>query len=771
MTTVRGLVRMAVPAAVVLLGACTTLGPDFSAPQVPWLQGWSGGAWRTLAEEAPRRAQPRDDEWWRQFDDPVLDQLVAEAQRLNPGVRTAGLRILEARAQLGIAGSGLYPQLQQVNAEALRVGNRGSDGRSTAFWSGSLASTWPGSWTSGASSGAASRRPMPPTSPASRSTTTCRCWSRRRRRASTRRSAPSSCGCASRTRTPRSRSAAWRSPSGCFAAATSPSSTCSRRVRCTSARSRRFPSSRAACARRRTRCACCSPGRPAAARAARRTREDSRGAARDHRRHAGRAAAPPARRARRRDAAGRAVGADRRQRGGALSVDRARRLGRPVGDQHRLARTTLSWALGPALVWNVFDHGRLTNQVLVQDARFQQLYEQYQDTVLRAARELDDAASGFAYSRAQVGILREAVQAARRSLDIATSSTAKAWSTSSACSIRSARCSASRNAWSPARAASSQSLIAVYKAMGGGWQAGRSRPVLDDATQATMGERSDWKSLLQAPLPPPSAEFLPPSHERHAMSQDPAVPPDAPAPNPGPDPGTAGDRAAPAPTGRGTRAGALVIAVLIVASLVLYFVGDRLTPCTSQARVQAFVVPVAAEVAGKVLAVHIRNNDEVQPGQPLFDIDPQPYGSRWRARAPTSNRCAARSRARSPASRRRGPRWRRPRPIATWPNATPAARNSCTRRIPARSRCAASRSRRPRARRRAARCAAPRPTCARRRRPPAKRATTTRSCAARWRRSRRPSSTWRARTSSRRRAAWSPTCAPTSATSRSPARR
>jgi len=34
---------------------------------------------------------------------------------------------------------------------------------------------------------------------------------------------------------------------------------------------------------------------------------------------------------------------------------------------------------------------------------------------------------------------------------------------------------------------------------------------------------------------------------------------------------------------------------------------------------------VAAEVAGKVLAVHIRNNDEVQPGQALFDIDSQPY--------------------------------------------------------------------------------------------------------------------------------------------------
>ena len=116
--------------------------------------------------------------------------------------------------------------------------------------------------------------------------------------------------------------------------------------------------------------------------------------------------------------------------------------------------TTLSLALGPALVWNVFDYGRLKNQVLVQDARFQQLYEQYQDVVLRAARELDDAASGFAYTRAQVGILRDAVQGREGARSTSRrSSIAKGWSTSSACSIRSGHCSVRRRAWSPARAA------------------------------------------------------------------------------------------------------------------------------------------------------------------------------------------------------------------------------------------------------------------------------------------------------------------------------
>jgi multidrug resistance efflux pump len=50
-----------------------------------------------------------------------------------------------------------------------------------------------------------------------------------------------------------------------------------------------------------------------------------------------------------------------------------------------------------------------------------------------------------------------------------------------------------------------------------------------------------------------------------------------------------------------------------------------LTPYTSQARVQAFVVAVAAEVSGTVVKVYVKNNDEVQPGQPLFDIDPTQY--------------------------------------------------------------------------------------------------------------------------------------------------
>ena len=73
-------------------------------------------------------AAPQTQEWWRNFNDPVLDQLIAEAQRVNPSVRTAGIRIMEARAQLGIAGSTLYPQVQQATGDLLWAGERRAGG-------------------------------------------------------------------------------------------------------------------------------------------------------------------------------------------------------------------------------------------------------------------------------------------------------------------------------------------------------------------------------------------------------------------------------------------------------------------------------------------------------------------------------------------------------------------------------------------------------------------------------------------------------------------
>jgi multidrug resistance efflux pump len=73
------------------------------------------------------------------------------------------------------------------------------------------------------------------------------------------------------------------------------------------------------------------------------------------------------------------------------------------------------------------------------------------------------------------------------------------------------------------------------------------------------------------------------------------------------------------------RKGTLVIGLVILLSLSWYFLADRFTPYTSQARVQGYVVGVASKVAGVVTQVWVGNNQEVEAGQRLFEVDPAQY--------------------------------------------------------------------------------------------------------------------------------------------------
>ena len=67
-----------------------------------------------------------------------------------------------------------------------------------------------------------------------------------------------------------------------------------------------------------------------------------------------------------------------------------------------------------------------------------------------------------------------------------------------------------------------------------------------------------------------------------------------------------------------------VIAVILI-SMIWYLLADRFTPYTSQARVQGYVVGVAPKVAGLVTEVWGKNNEQVEVGQRLFQIDRSQY--------------------------------------------------------------------------------------------------------------------------------------------------
>jgi multidrug resistance efflux pump len=71
----------------------------------------------------------------------------------------------------------------------------------------------------------------------------------------------------------------------------------------------------------------------------------------------------------------------------------------------------------------------------------------------------------------------------------------------------------------------------------------------------------------------------------------------------------------------------LTIIVLIVALLFLcwYVLADRYTPYTSEARVRGYVVPIAPEISGVITELPVRDNQIVEIGEPLLQIDATSY--------------------------------------------------------------------------------------------------------------------------------------------------
>jgi NodT family efflux transporter outer membrane factor (OMF) lipoprotein len=100
-----------------LLCGCTTLkeyvqngfkvGPNYGRPPAPLAQNWID-----VADPRVRTASDDLSQWWKVFNDPVLDDLICSAYLQNLTLREAGLRVLEARAQLAITVGNILPQSQ-----------------------------------------------------------------------------------------------------------------------------------------------------------------------------------------------------------------------------------------------------------------------------------------------------------------------------------------------------------------------------------------------------------------------------------------------------------------------------------------------------------------------------------------------------------------------------------------------------------------------------------------------------------------------------------
>jgi NodT family efflux transporter outer membrane factor (OMF) lipoprotein len=85
------------------------IGPEYFKPAAPVADQWIDSY-----DDRIRSEFADDQTWWTVFNDPKLNELVYGAYEQNLPLREAGLRVLQARAQRGIAVGSLFPQAQEM---------------------------------------------------------------------------------------------------------------------------------------------------------------------------------------------------------------------------------------------------------------------------------------------------------------------------------------------------------------------------------------------------------------------------------------------------------------------------------------------------------------------------------------------------------------------------------------------------------------------------------------------------------------------------------
>ncbi|MCL2452722.1 MAG: TolC family protein, partial [Alphaproteobacteria bacterium] len=170
---------------------------------------------------------------------------------------------------------------------------------------------------------------------------------------------------------------------------------------------------------------------------------------------------------------------------------------------------SLFYTAGPGFRWSILNYGRITNNVRAQDARFQQALVNYENTVLKAAQEVEDALIGFLKDQKSVIEEQRSVDAAQRSVELSIIQYREGAENFQRVIDSQTKLLTEMNKLADTRSSIATNLIAVYKALGGGWEVQDGKPIVSEALQAQMASRTDWGHLLP-PAPPPRPQDLNP---------------------------------------------------------------------------------------------------------------------------------------------------------------------------------------------------------------------------------------------------------------------
>jgi NodT family efflux transporter outer membrane factor (OMF) lipoprotein len=152
---------------------------------------------------------------------------------------------------------------------------------------------------------------------------------------------------------------------------------------------------------------------------------------------------------------------------------------------------------GPSFRWDILNYGRLTNNVRLQDARFQELLINYQNSVLKAQQEVEDNLVAFLRSQERADLLAQSAAAAQRSLGLAVLQYREGITDFTTVLTAQQSLLSEQDSLATTLGDISRNLVGVYRALGGGWEIREGHEFVPEAVQAAMAKRTNWGKLLR----------------------------------------------------------------------------------------------------------------------------------------------------------------------------------------------------------------------------------------------------------------------------------
>jgi len=163
---------------------------------------------------------------------------------------------------------------------------------------------------------------------------------------------------------------------------------------------------------------------------------------------------------------------------------------------------SFGYSFGPSFSWPILNYGRLKNNVRTQDARLEETIINYQNTVLEAAREVEDGLAGFIGAKSAAGYLGDSVKSAQHAVDLSMIQYREGATDYQRVLDSQKQLLAQQDQYTSAKGNIVLNLVSTYKALGGGWQIREGKDYVLEARQQKMRARTDWGGLLPGePLP------------------------------------------------------------------------------------------------------------------------------------------------------------------------------------------------------------------------------------------------------------------------------